>query len=75
MLFARAGANVIISARRSEKLAEVKAAAQAANKEGGTGQGGKVFEWVQDVQDRRGVDSEWSIGLAFVLSMGQGRQR
>jgi hypothetical protein len=58
ILFAKAGANIIISARRPEKLSEVRQAAQQAHKEGGTGQGGKVFEWVQDVQDRRGVDSE-----------------
>ena len=58
ILFARAGANIIISARRPDKLSEVRQAAQAAHKEGGTGQGGKVFEWVQDVQDRRGVDSQ-----------------
>ncbi|KAG7527338.1 hypothetical protein FFLO_07039 [Filobasidium floriforme] len=56
ILFAKAGANIIISARRPEKLSEVRQAAQQAHKEGGTGQGGKVFEWVQDVQDRRGVD-------------------
>jgi hypothetical protein len=58
ILFAKAGANLIISARRPDKLAEVKSAAVKANAEGGSGGGGKVFEWVQDVQDRRGVDRE-----------------
>lgn len=58
ILFARAGANVIISARRKEQLAKVAEQARQANKEGQTGQGGKVFELVLDVSDRRSADSQ-----------------
>jgi 3-hydroxy acid dehydrogenase/malonic semialdehyde reductase len=37
-------------------------AAEAANKEGGTGHGGKIFPLVLDVSDRSAADSElWSI--------------
>jgi NAD(P)-dependent dehydrogenase (short-subunit alcohol dehydrogenase family) len=71
ILFAKAGANIIISARRPEKLSEVRQAAQQAHKEGGTGQGGKVFEWVQDVQDRRGVDSESPFSPYTVCGLAQ----
>lgn len=58
ILFARAGANVIISARRKDQLAKVAEEARKANKEGQTGQGGKVFELVLDVSDRRSADGE-----------------
>ncbi|GHJ90367.1 hypothetical protein NliqN6_6769 [Naganishia liquefaciens] len=57
ILFARAGANVIISARRKEQLAKVAEQARQANKEGQTGQGGKVFELILDVSDRRSADN------------------
>lgn len=66
ILFARAGANVIISARRKEQLAKVAEQARQANKEGQTGQGGKVFELVLDVSDRRSADSK-SAGDNVVL--------
>jgi hypothetical protein len=56
ILFARAGANVIISARRKDQLSKVAEEARKANKEGQTGQGGKVFELVLDVSDRRSAD-------------------
>lgn len=59
ILFARAGANVIISARRKDQLAKVAEEARKANKEGQTGQGGKVFELVLDVSDRRSADGMW----------------
>jgi 3-hydroxy acid dehydrogenase/malonic semialdehyde reductase len=58
ILFARAGANVIISARRKDQLSKVAEEARKANKEGQTGQGGKVFELVLDVSDRRSADGE-----------------
>ncbi|KAJ9099245.1 hypothetical protein QFC21_004125 [Naganishia friedmannii] len=56
ILFARAGANVIVAARRKEQLSVVAEGCRKANKEGGTGQGGRVVEVVLDVADRRGVD-------------------
>ncbi|KAJ9124714.1 hypothetical protein QFC24_003081 [Naganishia onofrii] len=60
ILFARAGANVIVAARRKEQLSVVAEGCRKANKEGGTGQGGRVVEVVLDVADRRGVDGESS---------------
>jgi hypothetical protein len=70
ILFARAGANLIISARRPDALSAVKKAVQEAHQKSGVQAGGKVFEWVQDVQDRRGVDSAWSgvTGLIGVVT-------
>ena len=55
ILFARAGANLIITARRQPQLDEVSAAAKTANKEGGTGKGGNVQTLVLDMQDRTAV--------------------
>jgi len=57
ILFAKAGANVIVTARRAEKLAEVKEEALKANKEGGTGKGGRVEAIVLDMQDKQGIES------------------
>lgn len=57
VLFAKAGANVIVSARRKDKLEEVCKLAQEANKAGGTGQGGKCIPLVMDVSDRKSADN------------------
>lgn len=57
ILFARAGSNLIITARREAKLQEVKHAAEEANKQGGTGKGGKVLCLPLDMQDKHAVDS------------------
>ncbi len=62
VLFARAGAHVIVSARRKEALEEVCRRAEKANKEGGTGAGGRCVSVVLDVSDRRATDSEYQGG-------------
>ncbi len=71
ILFAKAGAHVIVSARRKDKLDEVCKAAQAANKEGGTGHGGKCVPLVLDVSDRKAADSEWLISCVAVILKGK----
>lgn len=55
ILFARAGANLIITARRQAELDVVAAEAKAANKEGGSGKGGEVITLVLDITDRAAV--------------------
>lgn len=55
ILFARAGANLILTARRQAQLDEVSVLAKEANKEGGTGKGGNVATLVLDMQDRTAV--------------------
>ncbi|GAA6001305.1 hypothetical protein JCM10207_006600 [Rhodosporidiobolus poonsookiae] len=55
ILFARAGANVIITARRQAQLDEVAAAAKKAWEEGATGKGGKVVTLPLDVSDKAAV--------------------
>ncbi|KAM0753004.1 NAD(P)-binding protein [Meredithblackwellia eburnea MCA 4105] len=57
ILFGKAGANVIITGRRKEKLDEVATQIKAANKEGGTGKGGEVAAIVLDIQNRTAVSS------------------
>lgn len=59
ILFAKAGANVIISARRASALKDVEKKVKEANLEGKTGMGGKVFSLVMDVGDRKGWDGEF----------------
>ncbi|KAH9806778.1 hypothetical protein DFH28DRAFT_932075 [Melampsora americana] len=56
ILFARAGSNVIITARREVKLQEVKLLAEKANQEGNTGKGGKVIALPLDMQDKQAID-------------------
>lgn len=55
ILFARAGASLILTARRQAQLEEVKRAAEQANKEGATGKGGKVVTLTLDMQDRKQI--------------------
>ncbi|MBW0545097.1 hypothetical protein O181_084812 [Austropuccinia psidii MF-1] len=57
ILFARAGANVLITARRESKLAEVKELAEKANRDGGTNRGGKIHTMALDVQDPKSIES------------------
>ena len=57
ILFARAGANVILTARRKEKLAEAVKECQEANKQGATGKGGKYAAIELDVQKKEDVDA------------------
>ncbi|WFD26858.1 3-hydroxy acid dehydrogenase [Malassezia nana] len=56
-LFARAGANVVIAARRAEKLAEVQAACQEANKAGSTGHGGQYATISLDIRSNESLDT------------------
>ncbi|OAV95513.1 hypothetical protein PTTG_09038 [Puccinia triticina 1-1 BBBD Race 1] len=57
ILFARAGANLIITARREAVLEEVKLACEKANKESGVGHGGRVSALVLDMQEPQAIDS------------------
>ncbi|PWN96488.1 putative NADP(+)-dependent dehydrogenase [Tilletiopsis washingtonensis] len=56
-LFARAGANVVVSARRQDALDAVVEQCTAANKEGGSGAGGKYASLVLDMQDRKAIET------------------
>ena len=53
--FARAGASLILTARRQAQLEEVKKAALAAHKEGATGKGGIITCLTLDMQDRAAI--------------------
>ncbi|KZO91716.1 NAD-P-binding protein [Calocera viscosa TUFC12733] len=57
ILFAKAGANLVLLARRQDKLTSVASAAQAAHKAAGQTKGGKVVTVVLDVSDREGVNA------------------
>ena len=52
VLFSRLGANVVITARRLEVLNEVASECTQANKEAGSGKGGKVHVAKLDMQDK-----------------------
>lgn len=54
-LFARAGANVVLAARRAERLADVQASCEAANRDGATGHGGRCASVSLDVQSAESV--------------------
>ena len=55
-LFARAGTNVVLVARRADKLAEVKAKCLEALKGSPAGDKGKVVVIEADMQDRKSLD-------------------
>lgn len=55
ILFARAGCNLVICARRKEALEEVAQLAKKANQEGGSGKGGEVVAEVVDMSDRAAI--------------------
>ena len=57
VLFAKAGCNVVLVARRADKLQEVKKLAEAAHKEGGAKEGGKIVCVEADMQDRKALDA------------------
>ncbi|PKI84927.1 3-hydroxy acid dehydrogenase [Malassezia vespertilionis] len=57
VLFSMAGANVVLAARRAEKLAEIEQACIQANKDGGTGKGGRYATLSLDVNNHGQVDS------------------
>jgi 3-hydroxy acid dehydrogenase / malonic semialdehyde reductase len=46
----------VVTARRLPQLEEVEAACLAANKEGGTGKGGKALSLSLDMRDRKAID-------------------
>lgn len=55
----KAGANVLLAARRTEVLAKVKAACEAAHKETGVQAGGKFAAIKLDVSDKDAVANLW----------------
>ncbi|GAA5885981.1 hypothetical protein JCM6882_004221 [Rhodosporidiobolus microsporus] len=55
ILFARAGSNLILTARRQAQLDEVAAAAKKAHAEGATGTGGKFVTLTLDMTDKKAV--------------------
>ncbi|KAA1117430.1 hypothetical protein PGT21_007143 [Puccinia graminis f. sp. tritici] len=57
ILFARAGANLIITARRESVLEQVKQACEKANQDSAVGHGGRVSALVLDMQDPKAIDS------------------
>lgn len=56
-IFAQAGANVVLAARRAEKLADVQAACQEANKAGSTGHGGHYAAVSLDMRNTESLDT------------------
>lgn len=56
-LFARAGANVVLGARRLDKLAEVQAACEQAHKDGATGHGGQCATVPLDMRNVESIES------------------
>ncbi|GJJ12404.1 hypothetical protein Clacol_006646 [Clathrus columnatus] len=60
ILFAKAGSNVILLARRNEALAAVKAACISAHQDGGSQSGGNFESIVLDVSDRSAINDLWS---------------
>jgi len=59
VLFAKAGSNVILAARRADALASAKEACAIAHKESGVKAGGNFTTLVLDVADRQAVSSLW----------------
>ncbi|KAF8582666.1 NAD-P-binding protein [Ramaria rubella] len=59
LLFAKAGSNVILVARRAEALAAVQQACVAAHKEGGSTSGGQFASVVLDIGDRQAISTLW----------------
>jgi len=59
ILFAKAGSNVILLARRAEALASIKEACIAAHREGGLNAGGQFATIILDVGDRQAVNTLW----------------
>ncbi|KNZ54253.1 hypothetical protein VP01_299g2 [Puccinia sorghi] len=57
ILFARAGANLVITARRESVLQQVKSECEKAHKECAAGHGGRVAALVLDMQDPSAIDS------------------
>jgi len=55
ILFAKAGSNVVLIARRKEALEAVKEECVAAHRAGGSNAGGQFATVVLDISDREGV--------------------
>lgn len=60
ILFAKAGCNVLLVARRAEALAAVKEACISAHKEGSSQFGGNFEAITLDISDRTAVNNIWS---------------
>ncbi|KAF9532961.1 hypothetical protein CPB83DRAFT_832545 [Crepidotus variabilis] len=60
ILFAKAGSNIILLARREEALAKVAAQCKAAHQEAGVKEGGKFHTVQLDVSDKQQVNNLWS---------------
>lgn len=56
ILFAKAGANLLLLARRKQELEKVKALCEEANKAGASGSGGKVLVVECDMSQRKSID-------------------
>lgn len=56
LLFSRLGANVVLAARRQDALESAAKECVQANKEGGSGKGGKVHTAVVDVRKRGDIE-------------------
>lgn len=56
-LFAKCGSNVVLMARRADKLQAVKAKCEAAHKESGLKKGGKVVVIEADMQKNEHLDA------------------
>lgn len=57
MLFARAGANVVLAARRADRLTQVQAECEQANQHGATGHGGRYATLSLDMRSKESIDS------------------
>lgn len=85
ILFARAGANVVLSARRKDALEEVENACKEAYKAQGQQiagtQGGKFASIVTDMRDRKSIDGlqanlpQWAQGKTDILISNAGLVR
>lgn len=85
ILFARAGANVILSARRKDALEEVESACKEAYKAQGEqiagNKGGKFASIVTDMRDRKSIDGllnglpDWAQGKTDILISNAGLVR
>ena len=56
-LFAQAGANVVLGARRMEKLEHVQAACERANADGATGHGGRYASIFLDMRSSQNIET------------------
>lgn len=72
-LHRKAGANLVLFARRQAELEQVKAACEQANAEGKTGKGGKVTVVVADMSDRKSIDAVSDVPRLIGSGIGSGQ--